>query len=226
MYITLIDIRLVLAYVYQVDIHSGPRRWLDTDEGLTQAKELAMAQATYSLSRRSLLGTLASVPVGVLHTIAIVSPDAGLLTLEQQVVALAEIYQEATDSRERAERAFKAWLDRNPQPKFDSDRFHRLREQREDDAGWPQIEEAYFKEVASRGKRWRGARDRAQHQCGLPVASAASQKAASELDDACSDVLERPALTVAGLQMKARLARHNEDMAHSIVLDLLAMPQV
>lgn len=156
------------------------------------------ANSTRTPSRRAFLGSAVAAGVGAaqLPMPGAPDPDARLRDLLPNIWALVERTKSASAESSRLEQV--AFARVGPSPR------------------------AHTEEC----RAWFARLHEAQEECGQTAASRAFRAAYDALSDALEELAAVPAMTVAGLTAKARLARDHdsEELAESVFDDLLAMP--
>lgn len=176
---------------------------------------MVQATAAFSISRRAILGAVATVPALSIPVVSI-DPDAPLFGLEAKINALDDAAMPISETLEAAERTVKRWDKANPKPvmerPLDAD----------DQTDESQINASAARWVAAVTK-WGNTRRAMIKASGLKEAKSAYDGHFGKVDELCKQVAEIQAKTLDGLRCKARLAGYSEAVSISLVGDLLDM---
>lgn len=158
-----------------------------------------MAQATRNLSRRSVLGSMAVLPVAVVPAVAIVASISSIPTGSADWDAIRDrlddamaAYGKANKIHIAAKDALKRWEKRNPFPTRES----YLYVAQGDD----------FEELRCREKAWQARYERALTNSGVGRACKRMKDAADTYTRLCFEAATTPVSSLVDLKEKARLA--------------------
>jgi hypothetical protein len=169
------------------------------------------------LSRRMILSTVpaAAIGIGALAVPAFAAAsneDAALLAREPELVALRNRYRAALDAYGDAETA--SFAERPDAPSFDQQRYLKLNRLQQ---------RAYFDEWPRRVRDHKEEIDRLAAKYKLPHLEEVKNELEDQMQDYLADMVETKAVTLAGVQFKARWAglEDDDELRNSALADLL-----
>jgi hypothetical protein len=204
--------------------------------GMPPASPLASRVHASDITRRSILTGAATVAAAATLAAPALAghPDAEIFALADQIRAAAKRSAVALKPFTAAEEFMIAWKASNPRPAEPVVRdcvvddhpdggFRVLFAMGADQqAASREYSDAMAKWMIDL-KEWSERASVARLECRLAELETAWNDSLSEIDELCNDVMAITAATVEGLKCKASLCEHNDEIAHSIVADLLEL---